>query len=79
MADRYSYIPLIGLFVAIAWSAAAAVARWPGVRSWVAAGAVASLLACAGLTWQQAGYWRNSTNLFEHALAVHARQLRGAL
>ena len=70
MADRYSYIPLIGLFVAIAWSAAAAVARWPGVRSWVAAGAVASLLACAGLTWRQAGYWRSSTSLFEHALAV---------
>jgi tetratricopeptide (TPR) repeat protein len=70
MADRYSYIPLIGLFVAIAWGGAAAGARWPRIRGWLAAVAVAALVVCGGLTWRQTGYWRSSTSLFEHALAV---------
>jgi tetratricopeptide (TPR) repeat protein len=70
MADRYSYVPLIGLFVAIVWSAAEIPARWPGTRIWVAIGAGAALAACAVLTWNQTGYWRDNTSLFEHALAV---------
>ena len=36
MADRYSYLPLIGLFVAMVWSAAEIPARWPGTRNWLA-------------------------------------------
>ena len=70
MADRYSYIPLVGLFVTIAWGGAEAGARWPKSRGWLAAGAAAALAACGALTWQQTGYWRNSASLFEHALAV---------
>ncbi|HOC56173.1 MAG TPA: tetratricopeptide repeat protein [Verrucomicrobiota bacterium] len=70
MADRYTYIPLIGLFVAIVWGGAQAAARWPRTRNWLAAGAAAALAACAVLTWRQIGHWRSSTTLFEHALAV---------
>jgi tetratricopeptide (TPR) repeat protein len=70
MADRYSYLPLIGLFVAIVWSAAEISARWPGTRSGLALCAAAVITACVVLTWNQAGYWRNSASLFEHALAV---------
>ncbi len=70
MADRYSYLPLIGLFVAIVWSAAEIPAHWPGTKSWLAGGAATALAACAVLTWKQTGHWRNSTSLFEHALAV---------
>jgi protein O-mannosyl-transferase len=70
MADRYSYIPLIGLFVMLVWSAAEIPARWPVARAWLAACAVAMIVACAVLTRGQLAYWRNSASLFEHALAV---------
>jgi len=70
LADRYTYLPLIGLFVAVVWGGAEAAARWPGTRNWLAAGAAAALAACAVLTWRQIGYWRSSASLFEHALAV---------
>jgi hypothetical protein len=65
MADRYSYVPLIGLFVAIVWAVAEVPARWPQTRSWVAVGATVVVAACAVLTWRQTSYWRNSLSLFE--------------
>jgi tetratricopeptide (TPR) repeat protein len=70
MADRYGYLPLIGLFVAIVWLAAEIPARWPATRSGLAACAATVMAACAVLTWNQVGYWRNSASLFAHALAV---------
>jgi len=70
IADRYSYIPLIGLFVVVAWTGAEVGARWPKSRVWLGAGATAALAVCGTLTWQQAGYWRDSASLFRHALAV---------
>jgi tetratricopeptide (TPR) repeat protein len=70
MADRYSYIPLIGLFIMLVWSAAEIPGRWPATNRWVAAGGAIAIGACAALTWRQAGYWQDSASLFEHALAV---------
>ncbi len=70
MADRYSYLPLIGLFVAAVWAGADAAGRWPRSRGWLAAGAGAALVACGALTWRQTGHWRDSASLFTHALAV---------
>jgi tetratricopeptide (TPR) repeat protein len=60
-ADRYTYIPLIGLSIAIAWGIQR---RWVGVLV-----AIWACATCAG-TFFQAATWRNSTTLFEHALAV---------
>lgn len=70
LADRYSYIPLIGLSVAVVWAGGEMAARWPGIGKWLAAGALMAIAACALLTWKQTGYWRNSASLFGHALAV---------
>jgi Tfp pilus assembly protein PilF len=70
MADRYSYIPLIGPFVAVAWGVAQLAERRPRTRAWLAAGGGAVVLACGWLTNQQVGYWRNSESLFNHALEV---------
>lgn len=70
MADRYTYVPLIGLFIMITWGVADLVR---GVRYHKIALSVAGvtvLLAWGICTWFQVGYWRNSTTLFEHALAV---------
>ncbi|ABW68219.1 Tetratricopeptide TPR_2 repeat protein [Desulfosudis oleivorans Hxd3] len=70
MADRYAYIPLIGLFVAIAWHLAGYAAARPG-RRFVVWGLAASAVAVLGvMSFRQTGHWKNSTTLFEHTLAV---------
>jgi tetratricopeptide (TPR) repeat protein len=70
IADRYTYVPAVGLFVVVAWGLAELVEQRPAWRTAVAAGVVLWLLALAGVTWQQQGYWRNTRTLFERALAV---------
>jgi tetratricopeptide (TPR) repeat protein len=70
MADRYTYLPSIGLFILLAWGAGAAFTRWrvPKIVCGIAAGLV--LLACAGRTREQLAYWQNSDALFRHAVSV---------
>ena len=72
MADRYTYVPLIGIFIILAWGVADLTARWRRQRLWlgVAAGVVLSTLLT--LTWFQVDYWRDNRSLFEHALKVTA-------
>jgi protein O-mannosyl-transferase len=66
-ADRYMYVPMVGLLIMLAWSLAAALRKRAGAM--MAAAAVACAC-CVPVTWEQTGYWRNSETLFEHALAV---------
>ena len=66
-ADRYMYVPMIGLAVMAAWGGADLLRRWSRLRVAVATGVCA---ACAGAAWAQVGYWRNSETLFAHALEV---------
>jgi tetratricopeptide (TPR) repeat protein len=70
MADRYTYIPLIGLFVILAWGGweALNVLRIP--RFVQALGASTALALCAGLTHAQLRYWHDSIALFQHAANV---------
>ncbi len=69
-ADRYTYVPLIGIFIMLAWSAAAGVRRWPGTK-WVICGALAAVCgACLVLTTMQVRYWKDSESLFQHAIDV---------
>jgi tetratricopeptide (TPR) repeat protein len=69
-ADRYTYLPQIGLYLALAWL----VAPW-GLRSnprRVILGAAAAVVV-SGLAWQariQASYWRSTETLWQHALEV---------
>ncbi|HJV66355.1 MAG TPA: tetratricopeptide repeat protein [Geomonas sp.] len=70
MADRYTYVPLIGIFVLVVWGGAELAGRWRyGIE---AAGAVAALLlaVCSALTVTQIGYWQNSYGLYTHALSA---------
>jgi protein O-mannosyl-transferase len=70
MADRYTYVPLIGLFMMAAWGSADLAARWRvsrAVKALVVASVAALLLAC---TWIQAGYWHDSKTLWRHTLEV---------
>ena len=70
LADRYSYLPLIGVFVVLVWGAGEAVASWRLPRPAVAAIALLLLLATAWRTRDQIGCWQNSGTLFTHTLAV---------
>lgn len=70
MADRYTYLPLIGLFVALAWGGTELAGRlacpkpvWAGIGLCV-------LLGCALVTRHQLQHWQDSTALFSHAVAV---------
>ncbi len=73
MADRYTYIPLIGIFLCLVWGAAEFLAgRRSGPTVLAVAGALA-VLACALATHRQVKYWRDDLTVFEHALAVTAK------
>jgi tetratricopeptide (TPR) repeat protein len=70
MADRYTYLPLIGIFVAAVWEAAG---RIGPARARQTAGAAASLAALAvlgALTWRQTAFWQDSVSVFTRAAAV---------
>lgn len=72
-ADRYSYIPLIGIFIAAAWELCLLVERRPSLRAVVAC-AVAALLASFAVTSAHAvSLWRDSVTLYRHALSVTER------
>lgn len=69
VADRYSYLPLVGLLIMLAYGAAELVRERPAARPLAAVAAVATVVACSVLTWIQAGVWKDSFTLFEHTLA----------
>jgi tetratricopeptide (TPR) repeat protein len=70
MADRFAYIPTIGLFVIVAWGIFGLVKNWYYKKTVLSAAAVATVMVLMAATWVQVGFWRNSTVLFEHALRV---------
>jgi tetratricopeptide (TPR) repeat protein len=70
MADRYTYFPSIGVFLALTWGAAAILQQWRTNRCLRATAAAVPLSACLLISEHQLGYWRNSRALFEHAIAV---------
>ncbi len=69
-ADRYTYLPQIGLYIAITWGIADVTAAWRWQREILTAG---TAIVVGLLSWRasvQASYWRDSETLFTHALAV---------
>ena len=69
-ADRYTYLPLIGVFIMLAWGAADLFPHSRTGRSALALGAALVLGACVGATRSQLKHWQNSVTLFSHALEV---------
>ena len=66
MADRFTYMPMIGLFIIIAWGASGFIKR-PAV---LAPLAIATLTACLILTMNQVRSWKDSVTVFTHAIEV---------
>jgi tetratricopeptide (TPR) repeat protein len=69
-ADRYTYLPLIGVFIAVVWGVADLVSTRPTLKQPLIAVTAAVLAACAVITWIQLGFWADGETLFRHALAV---------
>ena len=70
MADRYSYIPSVGLFVMAAWGVPILVRNLQHRKIVLSFLAGAAITASATLTWHQLGFWRDSIHLFEHTLQI---------
>jgi tetratricopeptide (TPR) repeat protein len=70
MADRYTYIPMIGLFIIVAWGVPDILRKWKYRKEILLASSALSILCLSIITWTQVGYWRNSITLFDHALKV---------
>lgn len=69
-ADRYTYVPLVGLFIIIAWGLADVAAGGPRQRRIVTSACAVWVAVLAGLTWHQQAYWSDSLTLFQHAARV---------
>ncbi|MBC8198736.1 MAG: tetratricopeptide repeat protein [Desulfobacteraceae bacterium] len=72
MADRYTYIPLTGIFIIIAWGISDLAAKWCYKKEWLAAATAVFLSVLMVITWFQLRHWTNSITLFKHAINVTA-------
>jgi tetratricopeptide (TPR) repeat protein len=78
MADRYTYLPLVGVFIAVVWTAAEA-ARGAAARRGLAAAAALVVVALGATTHRQIGVWADQVTLFRHAIAVTGENARAEL
>jgi tetratricopeptide (TPR) repeat protein len=70
MADRYTYLPLVGPVIAVVWTLAELFSRTRAGKIILSGAAVLILLTLAVLSERQLQFWRNTISLFEHNLAV---------
>lgn len=70
MADRYAYIPLVGIFIVVAWGLTDLLKKW-SLRNRVLA-VSSGIIICifAVVTWSQVNHWRNTSSLFNHTVKV---------
>jgi protein O-mannosyl-transferase len=70
MADRYTYIPLVGIFIMIAWGIPDLLKEWRHKSAAMMMAGAAVLCAVTILSWRQVQVWENSYALFRHAVEV---------
>jgi tetratricopeptide (TPR) repeat protein len=70
MADRYAYIPLIGIFIIIAWGIPELIARWRYKEKVLSVSAGIIIFALLITTWKQVSHWKSSITIFKHAIRV---------
>lgn len=70
MADRYTYIPYIGLFIMVAWGMKDLLSRWRNRATVLTAAAAIVILACVGIARSQVDYWKDSVSLWQHTVDV---------
>jgi tetratricopeptide (TPR) repeat protein len=72
MADRYMYLPQIGLCIAVTWGVTELAGSW-GVRRWLPIPSVLVVLVLMGCAWRQTGYWRDNESLWNQTLRCTCR------
>ncbi|HET9409476.1 MAG TPA: tetratricopeptide repeat protein [Candidatus Sulfotelmatobacter sp.] len=70
MADRYAYLPFVGLFIAVVWGLSDWFGAKPNGGLYLGATALAAVIGFSAVTRQQTAYWQNSIVLWSHTLAV---------
>jgi len=70
MADRFTYLPLIGTGIMLAWGLPVLLRSVNGRKKILLPAGIAVMILWAVLAWQQCGYWENSIKLFNRALSV---------
>jgi len=70
MADRYTYIPLIGIFIIVAWGALDLFKKWHYRKIYLSVFAIIILSAFTARTFFQVSHWKNGIVLFENAVKV---------
>jgi tetratricopeptide (TPR) repeat protein len=73
MADRYAYLPLLGLFILLCWGVADCVQAWHLPAALLPAISLAVLAGLALVTYRQIGYWADNVTLWSHTLQVTDR------
>ncbi len=76
MADRYTYIPLIGLFIIIGWGTPELVARWRYRKILLFTTSTIVILILMTITWKQVKHWKNNITLFENTLKVTSNNFK---
>lgn len=70
MADRYSYVPSVGLFIMVAWGGCDILRRIGVGETWQNIIALGIVVALSAAAWIQVGHWRDDETLFSHAIKV---------
>jgi protein O-mannosyl-transferase len=70
MADRFTYVPSLGVLIVVVWGAYELTRRWRYHELALSVAGCAAIFLCLGLTRQQLGYWQDSEALFRHTLEV---------
>lgn len=77
MADRFTYLPMVGISIIVAWgtgdllaSLRASPRKFAAARAAVVGGALLAVALCAALTYRQVHVWRDTDTLYTHSLAV---------
>jgi tetratricopeptide (TPR) repeat protein len=70
MADRYAYVPLIGIFIIVAWGVPELISKWRYKGKVLSVSAGIIIFALLITTWKQVSHWKSSITIFKHAIRV---------
>ncbi len=76
MADRYAYLPFVGLFIMICWTVADWASQWRVPIAWQACASVAALLALIVVAHRQLSYWGDNVTLWSHVVTLESEALQ---
>jgi len=77
MADRYAYVPLIGIFIIAAWGVPELISKWRYKEKVLSISVGIIIFTLLITTWEQVSHWKNSITIFKHAIRVTDKKYPG--